>query len=315
MMVQKAGKPQRLVFGEMLCELGEQNERIVVLDADVSNSTQTKHFRTRFPERFFNFGIAEANMMSAAAGLATCGYTPVVSTFALFITMRAGDQLRAQIAGPRLNVKLIGGYAGLSDHADGSSHQSVEDLAVVRAVPNITVLSPSDIAHTRAACRAAVETAGPIFLRISREAVTEDYGPDAPFEIGKAVTVRDGGDVTIIAAGQMVRPARAAADRLAEKGIDARVLDMHTIKPLDEEAVEAAARETGCIVTVEEHNVYGGLGSAVCESVCARHPAPVHRLGIPDRFGETGPYDEILARAGLTAENIAVTAERALEQK
>ncbi|MFO7899162.1 MAG: transketolase C-terminal domain-containing protein [Planctomycetota bacterium] len=307
--------PQRLVFGEALCELGEENGRIVVLDADVSNSTQTKHFRARFPERFFNFGVAEANMMSAAAGLATCEYIPVVSTFALFITMRAGDQLRAQIAGPRLNVKLIGGYAGLSDHADGSSHQSVEDLAVVRAVPNITVLSPSDISHTRAAVRAMTETDGPIFLRISREAVTEDYGPDAPFEIGRAVTVRQGSDVTIIAAGQMVRPARGAAEQLVAQGIDARVLDMHTIKPLDGDAVEAAARETGCIVTVEEHNIYGGLGGAVCESVCERHPVPVFRVGILDRFGETGPYDEILARAGLTAANIAATAGRALRKK
>jgi transketolase len=308
-------KPQRLVFGEMMCELGEENDRIVVLDADVSFSTQTRHFGAKFPDRFFNFGIAEANMMSAAAGFATCGFVPFVSTFALFITMRAGDQLRSQIAQPRLNVKLIGGYAGLSDYADGSSHQSVEDLAVVRAVPNITVVSPSDITETRMALRAILDLDGPAFLRISRDAVVEDFGPDHPFEIGKAITVRDGRDVTIIATGTMVRLARGAADRLAAKGIEARVIDMHTIKPLDGDAVEAAARETGCIVTVEEHNVYGGLGSAVCESACERTPCPVHRVGIPDRFGETGAYATILDRAGLSAANIAAVAERAAERK
>jgi len=307
--------PQRLVFAEMLCELGEENDRVVVLDADVSFSTQTRHFGARFPHRFFNFGIAEANMMSAAAGFATCGYIPFVSTFALFITMRAGDQLRAQIAQPRLNVKLIGGYAGLSDFADGSSHQSVEDLAVVRAVPNLTVISPSDVTETRMALRAITEADGPMFLRISRDAVTEDYGPDHPFQIGRAITLRDGGDVTLIATGTMVRLARGAAGLLAGKGIAARVIDMHTIKPLDHDAVEAAARDTGCIVTVEEHNIYGGLGSAVCESVCERVPVPVVRVGIPDRFGETGAYKTILARAGLSEANIAVAAERALRQK
>ena len=308
-------KPQRLVFGEMLCELGAENEKIVVLDADVSSSTQSRHFGEKFPDRFFNFGIAEANMISAAAGFATCGYVPFVSTFALFITMRAGDQLRAQIAGPKLNVKLIGGYAGLSDYADGSSHQSVEDLAVVRAVPNLTVISPSDITETRMALRAMSEADGPMFLRISRDVVTEDYGPDHPFEIGRAITLRDGGDVTLIATGTMVRLARGAADRLAKKGVEARVIDMHTLKPLDHDAVEAAAEETGCIVTVEEHNIYGGLGSAVCESVCERRPVPVFRVGIPDRFGETGAYKTILARAGLSEENIAATAERALRSR
>jgi len=307
--------PQRLVFAEMLCELGEENDRVVVLDADVSFSTQTRHFGARFPHRFFNFGIAEANMMSAAAGFATCGYIPFVSTFALFITMRAGDQLRAQIAQPRLNVKLIGGYAGLSDFADGSSHQSLEDLAVVRAVPNLTVISPSDVTETRMALHAITEADGPVFVRISRDAVTEDYGPDHPFQIGKAITLRDGGDVTLIATGTMVRLARGAADLLAGKGIAARVIDMHTIKPLDHDAVEAAARDTGCIVTVEEHNIYGGLGSAVCESVCERVPVPVFRVGIPDRFGETGAYKTILARAGLSEERIAATAERAIAAK
>jgi len=313
MTVEPAGKPQRLVFGETLVELGAENERIVVLDCDVSSSTQTKHFGARFPERFFNLGICEANMVSVAAGFATCGFIPFASTFALFLAMRTGDQVRAQVAYPGLNVKLAGGYAGLSDFADGASHQSVEDIAVMRAVPNMTVICPSDITETRMAMRAAVEHEGPVFLRVSREAVTEDYGPDHPFAIGKAVTLRDGADVTLVATGTMVARARDAADRLADEGVFARIVDMHTVKPLDRESIERAAAETGAIVTVEEHTVHGGLGAAVCEVVCETCPVPVVRVGIPDRFGETGPYEEILARAGLTVERITGAARRAMD--
>jgi transketolase len=308
-------KPQRQVFGEALVALGEQDERIVVLDADVSSSTQTRHFAARFPERFFNFGVAEANMVSAAAGLATCGFIPFVSTFALFIAMRAGDQVRAQIAYPRLNVKLVGGYCGLSDFPDGASHQSVEDLAVLRATPNMAIICPSDITETKMAVQAAAGFPGPVFLRISREAVTEDYGPDHPFRIGRAIELRAGGDVTIIATGTMVRLAVAAAERLAAEGLAARVIDLHTVKPLDEELIARAARETGAIVTVEEHNVLGGLGSAVCEAVCAARPVPVLRVGIPDRFGESGPYDEILRRTGITADRVAARAREAVAMK
>lgn len=308
-------KPQRLVFGETLVELGNENDRIVVLDADVSSSTQTKHFAAAHPDRFFNFGICEANMVSVAAGMATCGYIPFVSTFALFLSMRAGDQVRAQIAYPNMNVKLIGGYAGLSDFADGASHQSVEDLAVMRAVPNMTVISPSDITETRMAVRAIADFGGPVFLRISREAVTEDFGSDHPFEIGRAVTVREGSDLTLIGTGTMVRVARTAAEELAKRGVQARVISMHTVKPLDVETVDWAACETGAIVTLEEHNVVGGLGAAVCEAVTAHHPVPVIRVGIPDRFGESGAYETILSRAGLDTEHAVKAADRALAAK
>jgi transketolase len=308
-------KPQRLVFGEMLVELGAADERVVVLDADVSCSTQTRHFGARFPERFFNLGICEANMISVAAGLATTGCVPFASTFALFVAMRAGEQVRAQVAYPRLNVKLIGGYAGFSDFADGASHQSVEDIAVMRAVPNMTVISPSDITTTRAALRAMLDDDGPAFLRLSRDAVVEDYPGDHPFEIGRAIEVRAGRDVAIVATGTMVRLAREAAEILEDRGVSARLIDMHTIKPLDRECVERAARETGAVVTVEEHNVLGGLGAAVCETVCEACPVPVARVGIPDRFGETGAYRTILKRAGLSPEKIAAAAERAIAAK
>jgi len=307
--------PQRLVFGQELVALGGENDRIVVLDADVSSSTQTKHFQAAFPQRFFNFGIAEANMVSAAAGLASCGYVPFVSTFALFISLRAGDQVRSQIAYTRANVKLVGGYAGLSDFADGASHQSVEDIAVMRSIPHVTILSPCDIRQTQLAVRAAAELDGPVYLRISRAEVAQVAPADAPFEVGRANTLRAGDDVTIIAAGPIVAASMQAAETLAGEGVSARVIDMHTIKPLDCEAVARAAEETGAIVTVEEHNVFGGLGGAVCEAVCASRPVPVIRVGIPDRFGESGQYDQILHRAGLDAEAIIAAARKATEAK
>ncbi len=297
-------KPQRLVFGETLVELGAVNEKIVVLDADVSSSTQTRLFAERYPERFFNFGIAEANMVSAAAGLSTCGYIPFVSTFAVFLAMRAGDQVRAHVAYPNLNVKLVGGYAGLSDHADGASHQSVEDIAVMRALPNMTVICPSDLTETRMAVRAVADYTGPVYLRISREVVREEYGPEHPFEIGKGIVLREGSDLSLIATGTAVTLACRAAELAWEQGISVRVIDMHTVKPLDTALVLRAAQDTGIIVTVAEHNVLGGLGSAVCEAVCAHHPVPVVRMGLPDRFGESGAYAEILDRAGLSVTQI-----------
>ena len=314
-MTEPEAKPQRLVFGETLVELGAADERIVVLDADVSSSTQTEHFAAAFPERFFNCGVAEANMISIAAGLATCGYIPFASTFALFISMRAGDPVRALIAQPKLNVKLIGGYAGLSDFADGASHQSVEDLAVMRAVPNMTVVCPSDIITTKKAVRAIAEMDGPVFLRIAREAVTSDYAAEQPFEIGKGIVVRDGADVTLIGCGMTVKMCRAAAEALAAEGVWARVIDLHTLKPIDADLLEQSARQTGAMVTAEEHNVYGGLGGAVCEAICARFPVPVLRCGIPDRFCESGAYAEILERAGITAGNIAGLARKAVAMK
>ncbi len=308
-------KPQRLVFGETLVELGAEYDTLVVLDADVSSSTQTKHFAAKYPDRFFNVGIAEANMASMAAGLAASGYTPFISTFALFVALKAGDQIRAQIAYPKLDVKMAGGYAGLSDFADGASHQSVEDIAVMRAIPNITVIAPSDITETRMAVRASMLHEGPVFLRLSRDAVTKLYTDEHPFEIGKGIVLRDGGDITLIATGPMVATALAAHRELRELGIDARVIDMHTVKPLDSDRVAQAARDTGAIVTLEEHNVYGGLGSAVCEAVCERYPVPVKRIGIPDRFGESGAYPQILKRAGLDTASVTNACRALLERK
>ncbi len=238
-----------------------------------------------------------------------------MSTFALFIALRAGDQLRAQVACTRLNVKLMGGYAGLSDFADGASHQSVEDLAVVRAVPNIVVVAPSDIRETRLAVRAAVEHEGPVFVRLSRAEITEDYGPDHPFELGKAVMLRDGRDVTLAATGITVRMAMRAAEMLGEEDVEARVLDVHTVKPLDVELLTCSAEETGALVTVEEHNVAGGFGGAVCEELGQRCPVPVLRVGVPDRFGESGPYEQILRRAGIHPEAVAGAARRAIAMK
>ena len=308
-------KPQRLVFGEALVELGAGDPRIVVLDADVSSSTQTRLFAAAYPDRFFNFGIAEANMVSAAAGLAACGLVPVVSTFALFLSLRASEQVRAQIAFTGLNVKLAGGYAGLSDYADGASHQSVEDLAVMRAIPGMTVLAPSDATLTRQALAASIRHPGPVFIRISREAVGEDYSPGSPFAIGKGIVLQPGRDVTLVSTGTMARMTGAAARKLAARGVSAGVIDMHTVKPLDEDLIVQAAHESGAIVTAEEHSVIGGLGSAVCEVVCRRHPVPVIRCGIADRFGESGSYAEILTRAGLSVEAIADAAAAAMKLK
>ncbi len=303
------------MFGEALVELGAADERIVVLDADVSSSTQTKLFGAAYPQRFFNFGIAEANMVSAAAGMAASGLVPVVSTFTLFIALRAGDQVRAQVAYTRLNVKLIGGYAGLSDFADGASHQSVEDIAVMRAIPHMTVVSPSDITTTRKALAAAIEHDGPVFLRVSRDNVGQAYDDDQPFTIGRGIRIRQGRDVTLVAAGPVVGLAREAADRLAAEGVDASVIDLHTIKPLDADLLAEEAGRTGAVVTVEEHNVLGGVGSAVCEALCERCPVPVLRVGLPDHFGESGAYPDILARAGLTVDAVVAAAKKAQAMK
>jgi len=299
-----SGKAQRLVFGEKLAALGEGNSRIVVLDADVCSSTQTKHFGNKFPDRFFNFGIAEANMVSAAAGFASCGMIPFVSTFALFLAMRAGDQVRGQIGYTRLNVKLMGGYGGLSDFADGASHQAVEDIAVMRTIPNMTVIAPADITETQQAVEAAANFDGPCFVRLSREAVGEIFDSSYRFEIGKGVTVQEGSDVTIISTGTMLAIALEAAQRCQNEGISARVINMATIKPLDREIVIDAARETGAIVTVEEASILGGLGSGVCETVTQSCPVPVSRIGLMDRFGESGKYPELLEKVGLSAQHI-----------
>jgi len=308
-------KPQRLVFGETLAQLGNEFKNLVVCDADVSSSTQTKLFGTKFPERFFNFGIAEGNMVSAAAGMAASGMIPVVSTFALFLALRAGDPVRSLVGYNSLNVKIAGGYAGLSDFADGASHQAVEDMAVMQAIPNIKVLCPSDITTTAKAVKTMLEYQGPVYLRLSREAISKEYDDNINFEIGKGITVNDGDDVTIIACGIPMRFARIAVEELKEKGINVRLIDMPTVKPLDAELITKAAKETGAIVTVEEHNIFGGLGSSVASLICETNPVPVVKVGIPDKFGESGKYEEILKRAGISVEDIVEAAEKSIKLK
>jgi len=307
--------PMRVVFGETLCELGDEFPNMVVLDADVSSSTQTKLFGQKYPSRFFNVGIAEANMVAMAAGMATAGLIPIASTFAFLLATRAADPVRSLVAYGELNVKLAGGYAGLSDYADGATHQAIADLAFMQAVPHIVSIVPSDITTTRKAVRAMLEHDGAVYLRLSREAVAKEYADDLPFTIGKGTLICDGSDVTIIATGVPVRYARAAAGQLKARGIRARLIDMHTVKPLDMRLVEDAARDTGAIVTVEEHNIHGGLGAAVCAAVCERAPVPVLRCGVPDRFGESGAYEEILARAGISTAHIVALAEQAVAMK
>lgn len=308
-------KPMRVIFGETLCELGDEFKNLVVLDSDVSSSTQTKLFGDKYPDRFFNVGIAEANMVAVAAGMSTAGLIPVASTFAFLFASRAADPVRSLVGYGELNVKLAGGYAGLSDFADGATHQAIADLAVMQAFPNIISIVPSDVTTTRKAVRAMLEYDGAVYLRLSREAVGVDYPDDLPFEIGKGTVVSDGTDVTIISNGVPMRFAREAVEQLKTKGISARLIDMHTVKPLDTELVEKAARETGAIVTVEEHNIYGGLGSSVCGAICETVPVPVLRCGVPDRFGESGKYEEILERAGISTAHIVALAERAVAMK
>ena len=298
--------PQRVVFGTALAKLGAEFPHLVVLDADVSSSTQTALFAQAYPKRFFNFGIAEANMVSAAAGMAAVGLLPVVSTFAFLLAVRAGDAVRSLVAYNRLNVKMAGGYAGLSDFADGASHQSVEDLAVMTGIPNITVVAPCDAVETRLAVRAMLEHAGPVYLRLHRNEtpVLTDYSRE-PFRIGKGKILRDGRDVSIISTGYMVHKALDAAEALEKEGISAGVVNMSTIKPLDEELVLECARKTGRIVTAEEHSVHGGLGGAVAELLARKHPVPMAFVGVQDTFAESGDYEKLLEKYGLTPGAIA----------
>ena len=305
----------RAAYGEALARLGDVNPSVVVLDADLSASTRTAEFAKRHPERFIQMGIAEQDMIGTAAGLAASGKIAFASTFAVFASGRAFDQVRNAVCYSRLNVKICATHAGLTVGEDGASHQSIEDIALMRAVPNMTVIVPSDAVQTAWAVNAAAALDGPVYMRLGRAPVPVIYGEGQEFAIGKAQTVRAGNDVTIIACGIMVSRALAAAGALAEQGISARVLDMHTVKPLDIDAVVAAAAETGAIVTAEEHSIIGGLGGAVCEAVCESHPAPVVRVGVRDQFGKSGKPDELLAAYGLTSDEIAEAARRAISMK
>lgn len=292
-------------YGKALVELGKEHENIVVLDADLAGSTKTALFQKEFPERHIDCGIAEGNMMSVAAGLAAVGKVAFASSFAMFASGRAWEQVRNSIGYPHLNVKIGASHAGISVGEDGATHQCNEDIALMRAIPGMIVLNPSDDVEARAAVRAAYEADGPVYMRFGRLAVPViNDRLDYKFEIGKGIVLREGKDVTIIATGLCVNSALEAAEKLGADGIDAKVINIHTIKPLDEELVAAAARETGKIVTVEEHSVIGGLGSAVCDALCAKAPAKVKKIGVQDVFGESGPAAALLAKYRLDGQGV-----------
>jgi len=305
----------REAYGRALVELGERYPDIVVLDADLAKSTKTIKFAVRFPERFFDMGIAEADMMGTAAGLAAAGKIAFASTFAIFATGRAWEQIRSSICYTNLNVTIAASHAGIAVGPDGSSHQAIEDIAIMRVIPNMKVVVPADGVETHKAIEVLIETPGPAYLRLGRSGVPVIYDQDYEFELGRSSVLRDGTDVTIIAAGTMVRISGEAADTLASEGISARVVNMSTIKPIDSAAIEAAAMETGAIVTAEEHSIIGGLGSAVAEVVCETKPAPVVRVGIKDEFGRSGQAGELMAEYGLTADEICKAARRAIAGK
>lgn len=305
----------RDAYGETLAELGAENNNIVVLDADLSGSTKTGVFARKFPERFFNMGIAEANMAGAAAGLAAAGKVPFFSTFAIFAVGRAWEQIRQSIAYPKANVKIVATHGGITVGEDGGSHQSVEDIAIMRAIPNMTVMVPADGPETKAAIRAAAAHKGPVYVRLGRNKVPSIFSDDCAFEIGKGATVAEGSDMTFITTGMMSAQALAAAELLGKEGISARVVHIGTIKPLDAELVLKAATETGAIVTAEEHSVIGGLGGAVAELLAERRPTPVERVGIHDRFGTSGKAEELIKYFGLTPQDLAEAAKKVLQRK
>lgn len=305
----------RDAYGKTLLELGKENNRVVVLDADLSGSTKTAAFGKEFPDRFYNAGIAEANMVGMAAGLAAGGMLPFASTFAVFAAGRAFEQIRQSLAYPSLNVKIVATHGGITVGEDGGSHQSVEDLAIMRALPNMTVLCPADGPETAAAVRAAAELDGPVYIRLGRAKVPVVFPEPVIFTIGKGSVVRSGSDMTFITTGLMTAKALEAAEILEAEGIAARVVHLASIKPLDVDMILHAARETGAIVTAEEHSVIGGLGGAVCETVSEGFPVPVERVGLRDVFGQSGTADELLAHYGLTPAHLVEAAERVMQRK
>ena len=310
-------KATRAAYGEALVELGAKYPELVVLDADLSSATMTKGFASAFPERFFDCGIAEANMTSIAAGMTSSGLKPFTNTFAIFAAGRAYEQVRNSIAYPGLNVTVVGSHGGPSVGEDGATHQMMEDLALMRAIPGMMVVNPCDANEMRLAVEALIRYRGPAYLRLGRSAVetVTDTIPGYSFELGKGVVLRHGTDVTIAATGLCVQMALAAAELLAKEGVSARVLDIHTIKPLDEELILTAARQTGAIVTVEEASVIGGLGGAIAELLGEKHPVPVLRHGVPDQFGRSGTAAQVLEYFDLTAEKIAEKAKAAVQCK
>ena len=295
----------RQSYGEALLELAQDHDDVVVLDADLAAATQTGKFKAVHPERFFDVGIAESNLMGVAAGIAAAGHKAFASTFAMFAAGRAFEQVRNSIGYPHLNVKIGATHAGISVGEDGATHQCNEDLALMRTIPGMTVIAPCDDVEAKAAVRAAYELDGPVYMRFGRLAVpVVNDAEDFEFEIGKGIVMREGTDVTIVACGLMVQSALEAAERLAADGISAEVIDMHTIKPIDADLIVESAKKTGRVVTCEEHSVIGGLGSAVCDVLAERFPVPMRKLGVNDVFGESGPAVDLLHKYGLDADGV-----------
>lgn len=304
----------RDAYGKALAKIGAENKDIVVLDADLSKSTKTVNFAKEFPERFFNIGIAEQNLIGTAAGLAAAGKIPFASTFAVFATGRAFEQIRNTVCYPKLNVKIAASHAGLTVGEDGGSHQAIEDIAIMRSLPNMTVLVPADGIETEAVVRAAVDYKGPVYIRLGRPNVPVIMPENYEFKIGKAVRLKEGKDITIIATGIMVSMALEAAEVLAGEGIDVRVVNMASIKPIDTEEVIKAAKETGAIVTAEEHNIIGGLGSAVAEVIVENHPVPMARVGVKDVFGESGTPNDLLEKYELTSKALVQEVKKLVQK-
>lgn len=305
----------RDAYGKALVELGEKNEKLVVFDADLAAATKTGMFKKAFPERFIDCGIAEGNMMGVAAGMATAGYTVFASSFAMFAAGRAFEQIRNTIGYPHLNVKIGATHAGISVGEDGASHQCCEDIALMRTIPGMTIINPADDIEARLAVFVAAEHNGPVYMRFGRLAVPRVFDESYKFEIGKGVYLNKGTDVTVIATGLLVERAIQAVELLKNEGISASLINMATIKPIDREIIIDAAKTTGCIVTAEEHNIIGGLGSAVAEVVAEECPVPVLRVGVEDTFGKSGPALELLEIFGLNAQNIVAKAKKAIELK
>lgn len=310
------GQPMRDIFGQAILELCQENPQVVVLDGDLSNSTKSETVRQAFPERFFNLGIAESNLVGVGAGLAACGFIPFITSFSSFLLCNAYDQIRLAIAISNLNAKVVGSHGGITLGKDGPTQMGIEDLALMGGLPTFVILVPGDPASMFAAVRAAAEHVGPVFLRSSRVAMPHIYPMDnCPFEIGKANVVRQGGDLTIIGCGIMVAMALDAAAILAKEGIEARVLDMHTLRPLDVEAISAAARETGAIVCAEEHLLQGGMGSNIARVVAAHRPVPMRFVGLADTYVESAEPDDLLKKYHLTEQDIATAARAAVAAK
>ncbi|KUK34456.1 MAG: Transketolase, central region [Caldanaerobacter subterraneus] len=299
----------REAYGKALVELGAKNKNVVVLDADLSKSTKTADFQKVYPDRFFNMGISEQDMMVTAAGLATCGKIPFASTFAIFATGRAYEQVRNSIGYPHLNVKIAATHAGITVGEDGATHQSIEDISLMRGIPGMVVINPADAEEARQAIFAAAEHYGPVYIRLGRMAVPDIHDQNYKFELGKGEVIREGKDVAIIATGVMVAIAIEAADKLKEEGIEATVVNIHTIKPIDKDLIVEVAKKTGKVITAEEHSIIGGLGSAVAEVLSEEYPVKIKRIGIRDEFGQSGSPKELLKHYGLTAEDIVKAAK------